>query len=237
VNVLAVSTSTSRGSVALVGPRGEVATSYVDLQGHAERLFHAIDEVLTRASVTRRDVEAIACDVGPGSFTGVRVGVASMKGIALGLGVPLAGAGSLEAMAAAAFGEGRAGAGDVVLAAIDAKKSEMFLAAYDREGHVVLAPETAALTDQGFATTVARVHEACPGARIIVVGEVTATLVIPAGTDLARGSALDLPDATWIARVASPRFASAAHEVEPFYVRPPDAVVAVQNTRKGAGSG
>ncbi len=78
--------------------------------------------------------------MGPGSFTGVRVGVASAKGIAFALGVPVVGVVSLEAMAAAAFAAGEAGAGDVVLAAIDAKKGEVYVAAYGAGGEALVAP-------------------------------------------------------------------------------------------------
>jgi len=223
VKILALSTSTGRGSVAIVGAPGEgAATSYVDLQGHAERLFHAIDQVLAEAGVTRSALEGIACDVGPGSFTGVRVAVASMKGIALGLGLPIAGVGSLEAMAAAAFGEGLAGPGDLVVAAVDAKKSELFVAAYDASGHAVVAPSARAAGPEALA-----IVEAPAGGRIVVVGEIAASIPLPAGAVLARGDAVDLPDARWIGRLAAPRLMPLeADTVEPLYVRPPDAVPA-----------
>ncbi len=112
MKVLAISTSTPRGSAALVRDGEAVAAvAYVDLQGHAERIFQAIEAVLAQSGETRRSLDGLACDIGPGSFTGVRVGVASTKGIALGLGLPLAGVTSLEAMAAAAFAAGEAAPG------------------------------------------------------------------------------------------------------------------------------
>jgi tRNA threonylcarbamoyladenosine biosynthesis protein TsaB len=233
VKVLALSTSTPRGSAALVRDGEVLATVvYVDLQGHAERIFEAIDAVLAQAGETRGAIDALACDVGPGSFTGVRVGVASAKGIALGLGLPLVGVVSLEAMAAAAFAAGEAGALDVVLAAIDAKKGEVFAAAYDIRGATLLAPCVRAQGSQAFAMA------APPGGRVVVAGEVAAEIALPAGARLARGVALDLPDAGWVGRLAAPRVGAPGEAgvdaVEPLYVRPPDAVPALRPQTPGS---
>jgi tRNA threonylcarbamoyladenosine biosynthesis protein TsaB len=221
VNVLALSTSTPRGSAALVRD-GETlaAVAYVDLAGHAERIFAAVDAVLAEAGVGRGALDALACDVGPGSFTGVRVGVASAKGIAMGLDLPILGVVSLEAMAAAAFALGAAGPADGVAAAIDAKKSELFTAAYEASGAAFFAPCTRAVGPEAFVLPVGR--------RWVVVGEIAASVALPAGVTLARGAAFDLPDAAWIGKLALARFAAGerpdAGVVEPLYVRPPDAV-------------
>jgi tRNA threonylcarbamoyladenosine biosynthesis protein TsaB len=222
--ILALSTSTPRGSVALVRPGSVTTAGYVDLQGHAERLFDAIDEALARGGESRADLGGIACDIGPGSFTGVRVGVASAKGIAFGLGLPLAGVVSLEAMAAAAFGEGAARPDDVVVAMLDAKKGEVFLAAYDARGGVVLAP----CTRPHGAGALDPLVEANGVGSVLVVGEVAQTAALPRGIRFARGPALDLPDAAWIGRLAAARIGTAgdADGIEPLYVRPPDATPA-----------
>ena len=100
MKVLALSTSTPRGSAAVLeGDRVLGAASYEDLAAHAERLFSAIDEALRAAGVARNAIEQLACDVGPGSFTGVRVAVSAAKGIALALGARVVPVASLEAMA------------------------------------------------------------------------------------------------------------------------------------------
>jgi tRNA threonylcarbamoyladenosine biosynthesis protein TsaB len=223
MKILALSTSTPRGSAVVVEGGNVLGTGgYVDLQGHAERLFEAIDMALAAAGLDRGAVAAVACDQGPGSFTGVRVGVASAKGIALGLAVPLAGVISLEAMAAAAFGEGAAASDDVVVAAIDAKKDEVFVAAYTVVDGVVHE-----LTPPRCAPRAASALEV-PGEtrRIVIIGEVVASLE-PPPPGLARGPALDLPDAAWVGRLAAIRLAVAGSGdpalVEPLYVRPPDA--------------
>lgn len=224
VIVLALSTSTARGSVAVIRDGSPIADAeYVDLQGHAERLFEAIDAALARAGVTRGDISAIACDIGPGSFTGVRVGVASAKGIALAMSAPLVGVISLEAMAMAAFAAGDAGEDDLAIAAIDAKKSEVFLGAWRASGEAVLAPVARPIGD--LALSIADLP--ARGARV-VVGEIAAGIALPAGARLARGPGLDLPDASWIGRIGAARLAAGGsldpELVEPLYVRPPDAV-------------
>ncbi len=223
MKILALSTSTPRGSAVVIADGEILGTGgYVDLQGHAERIFEAIDAALAAAGLDRGALAAIACDQGPGSFTGVRVGVASAKGIALGLGVPLAGVVSLEAMAAAAFGERAANAEDVVLAAIDAKKDEVFLAAYALVDGVVRALAPPRCAPRAAASL------AIPGEtrRIVIIGEVVASIE-PAPPGLVRAPALDLPDAAWVGRLAAARFASGADGdpalLEPLYVRPPDA--------------
>jgi tRNA threonylcarbamoyladenosine biosynthesis protein TsaB len=223
VNLVALSTSTPRGSAALVRDGALVAASaYADLQGHAERIFSALDAVLEQAGEPRGAIHAIACDIGPGSFTGVRVGIASAKGIALGLDIPVVGVVSLAAMAAAAFASGQAGPGDVVVAAVDAKKAEVFLAAYDAEGAEILAPCARARSAEAFA-----IPAPPGGGRVLVAGEVAVGLDLPPGVVLLRGDALDLPDAGWIGRLAAARLGAGAGDpagVEPLYVRPPDAV-------------
>ncbi len=224
MKLLALSTTTPRGSAAVLLPgRPPFTAGYVDLQGHAERIFHAIDEALALAGVDRAELEALACDIGPGSFTGVRVGVASAKGIALALGLPLVGVVSLQAMAEAAFAGGGAEVGDVVLAAIDAKKNEVFRAAYARreDGALVevLAPACSPQSTEALAITGEQ-------RRVLLVGEIFAAIDLPSAM-LLRGPSLDLPDAAFIGRLALARLAAGDHGdpalVEPLYVRDADA--------------
>lgn len=231
MKVLALSTSTHRGSAAVIeGDRVLGVSGYADLGGHAERIFSAITEALDAAGLQRSDVGLVVTDIGPGSFTGVRVGVASAKGLALGLGVPLVGVGSLEAMAAAAFATGAARPQDIVAAVIDAKKQEFFLAAYDASGQTLWTPAHVALAEgwRIVGTELSRLSHGSVG--ICLVGE--AALLEPSMSGVVvRGPAVDLPDAVAIGRLGWLRFASSQgmlgafdpEEVEPSYVRPPDA--------------
>jgi tRNA threonylcarbamoyladenosine biosynthesis protein TsaB len=226
MKILALSTSTPRGSAAIFDEGAALAAvAYADLKGHAERIFAAIDAALAEAGVARAELSALACDVGPGSFTGARVGVASVKGIALALGVPVVGVLSLEAMAAAAFGERAAGEGDVVLAAIDAKKNEVFLAAYAFDAEA-LRPILSPCCCADLSSALPLLGQP---RRVVVVGEIAASVDLRAAprVELARGPALDLPCAVWVARLAAARLAAGAGVdpavLEPFYVRAPDA--------------
>jgi tRNA threonylcarbamoyladenosine biosynthesis protein TsaB len=228
VKLLSISTSTPRGSAAIIdGDRLLASASYSDLHGHAERLFAAIDEALLASGLDRASLEAVACDIGPGSFTGVRVGVASAKGIALALGLRAVGVTSLEALAAAAFGDGRASPHDRVVSLIDAKKGELFLAAFDASLTPLLAPmhlPRAAVPDA--------LRPLAEGGRVVLVGEVTPELSqldhLDHRPSVDPAPSPELPDAAWIGRVAAPRLTGAdvetdAAALEALYVRAPDA--------------
>lgn len=229
MSLLAVTTSTHRGGVALLeADRIVGSATYVDPKGHAEQLFGAIERALAGEAATpsalseaRAGLRALACDIGPGSFTGVRVGVASLKGLAVSMGLPLVGVGSLEVMAHAAFRLGLVPPGSVVLATLDAKKGEIFAGAYDQDGLEVLAPTHVARGDAG--TLLARLP---PGSVSRVVGEIAADL--PELEPLfVRDPATFLPDAAELARLAARRLASTVNAdpalLEPSYVRAPDA--------------
>jgi tRNA threonylcarbamoyladenosine biosynthesis protein TsaB len=230
VKLLAISTSTPHGSVALLDAdagalpaavRELASASYDDLAGHAERLFSLIDQVLEQGGVERSALGAIACDVGPGSFTGVRVAVASAKGAAVALGIPVIGVTSLEALSARAFAEGRARPGDLVAAAVDAKKGEVFLAVFEvsqasqaSQASLELVLPPCHVPRAAVAEVLAKAAE---GRTLVLVGEPALPADLPP----------ELPEAAWIGRVAAARLFSGGGVdpavLEPLYVRPPDA--------------
>jgi tRNA threonylcarbamoyladenosine biosynthesis protein TsaB len=228
--VLAISTSSPRGTVAVA--RGGAIVARIEYDGatsHAERLFAAIDEAMQLAGATRRDLGAIACDVGPGSFTGVRVGVSAAQGIALGLAIPAVGVGSLEAMARAARDEGVTAP---VLAVLDAKKGEIFAAVHDAAGLLLWGPKHVARDSAPqVAIEIAGLLSAsppAPEASLVTVGVVADGL--SGLSSPRRAPALDLPDAVAVAREAVARLSARcpagdqdAAALEPLYVRAPDA--------------
>lgn len=93
------------------------SAEHSDLNAHAERLLPLLEEVFAQAKLTRHDVHRVAVGIGPGSFTGLRVGIALGQGLGLGLGIPVVGVGSLAALAAA-------GNGAVRLALLDARREK-----------------------------------------------------------------------------------------------------------------
>jgi tRNA threonylcarbamoyladenosine biosynthesis protein TsaB len=108
-------------------------------RGHAERLMPMIGEVLRDAALSFDELGRIAVTVGPGSFTGVRVGVAAARALALALDISAVGVGSLEAIALPVTRSHRRG---TVVATLDAKRSEVYALAQDLLGATVLMEAT-----------------------------------------------------------------------------------------------
>jgi len=122
--VIAIDTAGVNCSVALFNSdRNIIAGKVSDAigRGHAERLMDILNDALAMAGVTLRDVGRIAVSVGPGSFTGLRVGVAAARGLGLALCVPVVGVSTLAALAAASGCHDRG-----VIAAIDARRGEIY---------------------------------------------------------------------------------------------------------------
>jgi tRNA threonylcarbamoyladenosine biosynthesis protein TsaB len=133
MRVLAVETSTRAGGVALIDGERLVAEYLLDVSlTHSERLLAAIDRVLTDAGWSPRDLEGLAAAIGPGSFTGLRVGISTVKGLALALGVPVAPVPTLDAMATAI-----PWAALPVCPVLSARRNEVYAALYRWDGEGV----------------------------------------------------------------------------------------------------
>jgi tRNA threonylcarbamoyladenosine biosynthesis protein TsaB len=214
VRVLGIETSTRRGSVALLeGGRTLCALHHERLNAHAETLLPLVERLLAETGSARSSLDRLAVGVGPGSFTGLRVGIALAQGMALGLDRPLVGIGSLRAIARGAPEDDSR----VRVVGLDARRDELFVAAYAADGREVLAP--AAL---GRDVVAARVAEALGGAAAVGLGELSRELG-PAVDPLTRED-LDLPHARWVALLGADADPSAAL-AEPNYVRGPGATL------------
>src|SRR5262245_4578017 len=100
MRVLAVETSTLAGGAALLDGGLVVGEYTLDVSlTHSERLMGAVDRLLSDAGWTVRDLEGLAVSVGPGSFTGLRIGLSTVKGLALALTIPIAAVPTLDALA------------------------------------------------------------------------------------------------------------------------------------------
>jgi len=142
---LAVTTSTAVVGVAvgqLAAPDGEATVlqfeQVITDRRHAEELTVLIAEVIERSEARLRDVQRLVVDVGPGRFTGLRVGLASVKALALATGAPVLGFTSLEILAASAYP-----AATQVTAAVDARRGEVFQQRFingEPEGVAVYGP-------------------------------------------------------------------------------------------------
>ena len=114
-------------------------------RGHAERLMPMIEAVLREAGIAFRDIGRIAVTTGPGSFTGVRIGIAAARGLALALGIPAVGIGSLDAIAFPAARSHRAG---TLVAALDARRGEVYARVEDLSSGRVLREACAVRPDE-----------------------------------------------------------------------------------------
>ncbi|WIY83250.1 tRNA (adenosine(37)-N6)-threonylcarbamoyltransferase complex dimerization subunit type 1 TsaB [Propionimicrobium sp. PCR01-08-3] len=179
---------------------------------HVEELMPMIDDLLGAHAVTARDLSLIAVGIGPGPFTGLRIGIVTARTLGVVAGVPVRGFGSLDAIALAWFASDARPDGDVVVAT-DARRKELYWATYDASGE----------RQSGPAVTVPGGLPMLPvgGPGIEVYPDVFTGLVAPGAPrqlDAALTAARidDLPDTG----------------LEPAYLRKPDAEV--PHTRKSA---
>jgi len=132
--VLGVETSTMQGGVALVGGDRLVSEYLLNVEAtHSERLLPAIDRMLCEAGVGLDAISGIAVSIGPGSFTGLRIGLSTVKGLAYATGLPVVGVPTLEAMAwTVPF------AAEQVCPVLDARKHEVYAALFRYERGVLV---------------------------------------------------------------------------------------------------
>lgn len=128
MNVLALDTATLAASVAVLVDDQVTATRQARVTTHSEALLPLIDDALRDAGLAPSDVELVACGRGPGSFTGLRIGLATAKGLCFALGKPLVVVSSLAALALEALAEAPPDA--LVLALLDARKNEVYAGLY-----------------------------------------------------------------------------------------------------------
>ena len=143
--ILSIETSTSICSVA-IHEQGELrALAEIKEPGaHAEKLLSLVDEVLKQASLRLVDLAAVAVSQGPGSYTGLRIGVSTAKGIAYALDIPLIGINTLQAMAASQS----VAEGEYVVAVLDARRKEVYTQTFG-DSRQELSPIEAVVLEEG----------------------------------------------------------------------------------------
>ncbi len=212
MRTLGIETSTRRGSLALLdGDELHGSVEHDAPNAHSERLLPMLEELLASAGWARTSIDRIAVGRGPGSFVGLRVGIALAEGLSLGLGRPVVGVVSLAAMALALPPE----AAGVRAALLDARQNELFVYACTPAGVTVIEPRAVPRAE------VAPLLRAA-GAQL-VVGEVAPAL----GLDIPHSSGpdLDLPHARAVARIGSAVQPEPGAAVLPLYIRGPGATL------------
>ncbi len=214
MKIAAVDTSTPLGSVALMEDGRVVAEdAHRVSNAHGESLMPMVDALFARAGWRPRDVARWGVGVGPGSFTGVRIGVATVKGIAIATGAEVVGVTSLDAVAFGLEDDARA-----IASVVSAMKGELFVQVV-RAGEVLLAPTNVKLSAVTATLASLAITE------LVIAGE-AAELVdvaaLPFGCTVIRTPPNDLPRAASIAKLASQRSPIDIDALEPTYVRAPE---------------
>jgi len=211
--VAAIDTSTALGSVALFEDGVKIAEdAHRVSNAHGESLLPMVDALFARVGWRPADVGRWGVGVGPGSFTGVRIAVATAKGIVIATGAELVGVTALDAVA---FG---LEASDAVASVLDAMKGEVFLQVRLR-GRLVISPENVARSEATSRLGSIR----C--ARMIVAGgagDVIDASALPFEIARRADPPHDAPRATSVGFLAIARPPDDADAVEPLYVRAPD---------------
>jgi len=130
LKVLGIDTATVMGSIGLVDDDAVIAEYSLNIKAtHSERLMPAIDKLLKDAGIDLKVLDGFAVSIGPGSFTGLRIGLATVKGFAMGCNKPIAAVSTLEALAF-----NLAFAGHQVCPILDARKNEVYTALFKSDG-------------------------------------------------------------------------------------------------------
>lgn len=203
--ILGIDTSAAQCAVALVGSgdpaNGAVVQRQAMDRGHAEHLFPMIEAILGRAGIGFEGLSRIAVCTGPGSFTGVRIGVAAARGIALGRGIPVIGVSRFEALAAEAGGP--------VAICLSGRGGMIYLQAFGADGAALAAPAM---------TTEPELAAALPPGCTRFAGD-----AVPMLEGRARLIPDGLPDPVLLARLAIGRDSAALPA--PLYLRGADAAL------------
>ncbi len=233
MKLLCIEACTSRLSLALFVGGKPLAKSYPqkDARHHCEALIPAVDELLKDAGVSVKDLSAIAVTRGPGSFTSVRIALATALGLARVDNLPTYALSTLEVLAAGVMDKGLP-----VLALLDARKGEVYGGMYSfKDNH----PEKLLEERVDKVETVLQdALECCSGQKIIVLGEGALAYKDKISSDnfvFVEDSSLNLPDASVLGRLALLKLdlKMKFDPATPNYLRQPEAVVNLGKVPKG----
>lgn len=224
MKLLAIDSATNACSAALWLDGGAGPRRYAEMErGHAEALMPMVGAVMEEAGLDFSGLDALGVTVGPGAFTGIRIGLAAARGFAVSTGLPLVGVTTLEAVAAAQD----LGAGNL-LVALSSKRSDIYVQLFGPDGAARTRPAAAMPEDLN-----ALVPEGVP---VSLAGDAAAKVFAALAERTPPPMRLggpDLPDAAIVARLAAARVAESPPgpgDTPPaaLYLRPPDAVPAAQ---------
>ncbi len=216
--ILGIDTATSGCSAALIRGTTCLAASRERMaRGQSEALTPMIGDVVRRAGVAFADIDAVAVTRGPGAFTGLRIGLAAARALALSLGKPCLGIGTFDALHTAAREQGCDAGHDALVVAVDSKRDELFVAVFDADGMTLLDP--AAVRADAVAARLQGLR------KIAIVGDAGLAVAdaLRSTFTVTHHAEIELPDPAVVARLglaalSAPEKAPAV----PVYLRPPD---------------
>ena len=197
MRVLAIDTALAACSAAVLDTAlgGIIASESLPMvRGHAEALIPLIARIMARAELEFSDIDRVAVTVGPGSFTGLRVGISAARGIALAADKPAFGVSTLAAYAAPHLAKHKA---VPVIAAIDARHSHVYIQAFGPSGRTDLAARLAPLSEA------VRVATQAP-CRVVGSAALSVVAQIPPGAPAPlQVDGRDAPNIEWVARMGA----------------------------------
>ena len=234
MRILAFDTATPATTVALSGVDNVIFTARHDplpgeRPGHATQLLPLVARVLERAGVSWAEVDRIAVGIGPGTFTGLRIGIATARAVARARGIPLVGVSTLQSLAMARPGPDAAPAAlDTVLAVLDARRGEVFAASWRMDE--VEAFDSALLLPRAFAPEALAELVAPLGPATLAIGDGAIAfreVLERSGSFIPEDdSPLHKVTATNHCRLADHLEGGVPDAVRPDYLRAPDAEIA-----------
>lgn len=217
MRVLAIDTALAACSVAVLDTgHGRIVAreSQRMARGHAEALMPLVARALDRAGCEAAAIDRFAVTVGPGSFTGLRVGIAAARGLALAAGRPAVGLSTLACFAAPLIADDDS---IPVVAAIDARHDQLYIQVFGPGGRTLVAPRVAPLREAVRAAA----NSGAP--RLVGTGAAMIAAAWPPDERPPRAvEDLPAPDIDWVAQLgaAAP---DTGESPKPLYLRPPDA--------------
>jgi tRNA threonylcarbamoyl adenosine modification protein YeaZ len=183
------------------------------VRGHAESLMPLVERVMRQSELTFADIDRVAVTTGPGSFTGLRVGISAARGIALASARPAFGVSTLSAYAAPHLADEET---TPVVTVIDARHDQVYLQVFGPGGRILIAPRLAAIGDAVRAASETR-------SRIIgSAAQAVASRMPPGAPTPSRVDNRDAPDIVWVARMGAV-LPEGQSPPKPQYLRAPDA--------------
>ncbi len=216
MRVLAIDTALAACSAAVLDTAngGIVASESLPMvRGHAEALIPLIERVMKKSGLAFADLERVVVTTGPGSFTGLRVGIAAARGFGVATTIPVVGVTTLSAYAAPYLA-----ADDQipVVVAIDARHEHVYLQVFGPGGRTLIAPRLAPLDEAIRAAAEAPARIVGSAAKAVAAG-LARTAPAPVTVD-----AREAPDIAWVAQIGA-AVAEAQAPPKPQYLRAPDA--------------